>query len=54
MKSAHVLFVIMICALFYSCESLIETLFGKNEELTFVRTNYEGNQLRTDGYSCYD
>lgn len=50
MKSAHVLFVIMICALFYSCESLIETLFGKNEELTFIRADYVGDQLKVDGY----
>ena len=50
MKSAHVLFVIMICILFYSCESLIEILFGKNEELTFIKTDYVGDQLKIDGY----
>jgi hypothetical protein len=51
MKSIYLKLIIVICStLLYSCESLIETLFGKNEELTFVRTNYEGNQLRTDGY----
>ncbi len=50
MKSVHILLVILICIIFYSCESLIETLFGKNEELTFIKTDYLGDQLRFDGY----
>ncbi|MEA4936467.1 hypothetical protein SDC9_122266 [bioreactor metagenome] len=51
MKSIQAFSFILICTiLFCSCESLIEKLFGKNEELTFTRTDYNGNQLRTDGY----
>ncbi|GAB1415272.1 hypothetical protein MASR2M117_06780 [Paludibacter sp.] len=51
MKSIYLLSVTVICVtIFCSCESIIEMFFGKNEELTFTRTDYEGNQLRTDGY----
>lgn len=28
----------------------LEKLFGKNEDLSFVRTDYSGNELRIDGY----
>src|SRR5690554_5445583 len=50
MKLIHVLLVIIFCAIFYSCESLIEMFFGKNEELTFIRTDYVGDQLKIEGY----
>jgi hypothetical protein len=44
------LVIVLLTTLFSSCESLIEMFFGKNEELTFIRTDYDGSQLRTDGY----
>lgn len=51
MKAMNLMLVIMTLAmLFYGCESLIEKLFGKDEELTFIRTDYVGTELRTDGY----
>lgn len=50
MKSIQLLFFIVICTMFYSCESLIEMFFGKNEEFTFIRADYVGDQLKIDGY----
>lgn len=51
MKIFQLLLVVLICTtLFCSCESLIEKLFGKNEELSFTKTEYNGDQLRIDGY----
>ncbi|OJV37530.1 MAG: hypothetical protein BGO29_03555 [Bacteroidales bacterium 36-12] len=51
MKSIYLLSVTVICVtIFYSCEPIIEMFFGKNEELTFTRTDYDGDQLRINGY----
>lgn len=50
MKSIQLLLFILICTVFCSCESFIEKFFGSNEDLTFVRTDYEGDQLKIDGY----
>jgi hypothetical protein len=42
---------LILLTILYGCDKdFMGKLFGKNEELSFVRTNYNGNELRTDGY----
>lgn len=51
MKTINLFLLLILSTLFYGCDtSFLENLFGKNEELSFVRNDYNGNELRTDGY----
>lgn len=48
-------FYLKLCCLIFAfmlvgCESIFENIFGKDEKLTFIRRDYKGYELRTDGY----
>jgi hypothetical protein len=45
---------LVLLTILYGCDKIfLENLFGKNEELSFVRTDYNGKELRTDGYYSF-
>lgn len=55
MKAKKEFNVLIFITFFYGCDtSFLENFFGKNEELSFIRKDYQGYELKTDGYYYFE